>query len=494
MRDHFLSRDRYISKKPIFLESFEKRKMAAMLLMAFVITLTYEILRPIKTALIVTAAESGATIIPYLRTWVVLPSSILMSVFLSKLSRSFPRNQVFCFFLFFFLIFFLVFATVLYPYQETFEAKNFSEFLSSQSILKIKELLFIVRYWHLSLFYTFSELWATIILFILFWGYVNEITPMDDAKKIYGTLILAGNSSAILAGVLSQLFSSSSFHFFVPFGKDAWHKTVYMTLIFVLAIGTSLFFIFAYLNNLADHKTVKSNIKHGRNIKSLYKSFYLVLLALIVIPYNISYSLTEVLWTSKLHQLYPDPTQMSAYIGKVSSLTGVFSILFALFVYRQVIQQFGWTITALITPFIWLVTGAAFLLSIIFEENFFYQICISFLGLSPLAFIVLIGAVQLSLGKASEYSLFDQTKEMAFIPLSPMEQRTGKVWIEGVVTRIGKLSGGLIYQILLSVSYRENLVVCILCIFLVVVFSWIISVRALGNHIDGNSSHTTKLM
>lgn len=472
-----------IFKNTNFFESYgdEKNKVITMLIMAFLITFIYELLRPIKTALIVTAEGSSAEIIPYLRMWVVFPSSILITGIFLKLSNHFSRSKTFYIILSSFLVFFLIFTILFYPYQKTFELGNFAEFLSSKSILKTTELLLIVKYWHLSFFFVFSELWATVVLSILFWGYVNEITPMKSAKKLYGILLLVGNSSVIFSGLLGQLFSSSIFSSFIPFGANAWDKTVYGTLTFVFIMGVSIIFIFAYLDSMVKQKNLTRESKIKIDIIKIFKSHHIMYITFIVIAYNISFNMIEVLWTSKLHQIYSDPTQISAYISRTVSLTGIFSTLFALFVCKQAIQRFGWTTTALITPSICLVMGLAFLLGILLEENFFYQMLISFLDLTPLAFIVLIGAIQISLGKASKYTLFDQTKEMAFIPLSPGEQRTGKVWIEGIVTWAGKLGAALIYQLFLI--FGENLALGILYVFLTLLLIWIISVRMLGKAI-----------
>jgi AAA family ATP:ADP antiporter len=198
---------------------------------------------------------------------------------------------------------------------------------------------------------------------------------------------------------------------------------------------------------------------------------------------------------NKLHQSYPNPLQFSLYISRVTSITGVFSVLLALFVCRQAIQQFGWTATALITPFIWLITGLAFLFGILMEDNFLYQNFVAFLDLTPIAFTVLVGATQLSLGRASKYTLFDQTKEMAFIPLDPSEQRTGKVWIEGIVTWVGKLGAALIYQLFLVLCLEACLVSYVLFIFIALLLIWIICVRQLGRNIkvgDRSTSLTEK--
>ncbi len=458
----------------------ERNKVIAMLIMAFLITFVYEILRPIKTALILTADGSSAKIIPYLRMWLVLPSSFLMTWFISKLSSRFKRNQIFYIVLSLFLVLLFFFTTVLYPYQKILELECFTEFLSSKSILTMKEPLLIIKYWPRSLFFVLAELWVTAILSILFWGYVNEVTSLSDAKKLYAILLFVGNSAVIFSGLLGQLFSSSFFHSFIPSRALPWDKTVYGTLTFVLILGLCIIFIFSYLDSIVIQKRQISESKIKFEITKVFKSSQLIFLTFIVIAYNISYNLIEVLWTSKLHECYYDPTQLNSYINRVTFLTGIFSALLALLVCRPAIQKFGWTITALITPIIWLITGLGFLISILSQNFFLYQMLAAFLDFTPLAFTVFIGATQISLGRASKYTLFDQTKEMVFIPLGPSEQRTGKAWIEGIITWVGKLGAALIYQLFLLLFLEANLVSYILYTFLGLLSIWIISIHKLS--------------
>jgi len=49
---------------------------------------------------------------------------------------------------------------------------------------------FVSMYKHLSLtvFYVFAELWSTVILSVLFWGFANEITSLHEARRFYSVL------------------------------------------------------------------------------------------------------------------------------------------------------------------------------------------------------------------------------------------------------------------------------------------------------------------
>ena len=70
-------------------------------------------------------------------------------------------------------------------------------------------------------------------------------------------------------------------------------------------------------------------------------------------------------------------------------------------------------------------------------------------GTTPLAIAVFFGAAQVCTSKACKYSIFDSTKEMAFIPLGHECKLKGKAAIDGVGSRFGKSGGSMIHQGLL---------------------------------------------
>ena len=96
--------------------------------------------------------------------------------------------------------------------------------------------------------------------------------------------------------------------------------------------------------------------------------------------------------------------------------------------------------------------------------------------------------------RACKYTLFDATKEMAFIPLSKESKLKGKTAIDGVGSRIGKSGGSVAHQgLLLIFSTVAASTPYIACIFLVVIFVWIIAIFSLGKQFDELAAHNAKL-
>lgn len=89
--------------------------------------------------------------------------------------------------------------------------------------------------------------------------------------------------------------------------------------------------------------------------------------------------------------------------------------------------------------------------------------------------------MQNCLARASKYTFFDATKEMAFIPLSKESKLKGKAAIDGVGSRLGKSGGSVVHQGLLvifgTVASSTSIVAGILFL---VIGGWIIAVRSLG--------------
>jgi AAA family ATP:ADP antiporter len=120
----------------------------------------------------------------------------------------------------------------------------------------------------------------------------------------------------------------------------------------------------------------------------------------------------------------------------------------SLFVSGNVIRALGWTKSALIAPIMTLVTGALFFAALLLPKDMIIEICAA-IGTSPLVLAVFLGSLQNTLLRGTKYSLVDQTKELAYIPLSQESKIKGKPAIDGLGSRLGKSGGSLMYQFLL---------------------------------------------
>jgi ATP/ADP translocase len=211
----------------------------------------------------------------------------------------------------------------------------------------------------------------------------------------------------------------------------------------------------------------------------LARSPYIGCLAILVIGYGIAINLVEVTWKSQLKLQYPNGNEYNAFMGKFSTITGITTILMMLFVGGNVIRRFGWGIGALITPVVLLVTGVGFFSFVIFRDSL--SGFISMLGTTPLMLAVLFGMAQNIMSKSAKYSLFDPTKEMAYIPLDQESKVKGKAAIDVVGARLGKSSGSLIQQVLI-VSFGSLAAVTPIIggILFFIIGAWIFAARSLN--------------
>jgi AAA family ATP:ADP antiporter len=108
---------------------------------------------------------------------------------------------------------------------------------------------------------------------------------------------------------------------------------------------------------------------------------------------------------------------------------------------------------------------------------------------------VIIGWAQNVLTKGAKYSLFDPTKEMAYIPLSDNLKTQGKAAVDGVGGRLGKSGGGIIQQVLLIsiVGSTQITIAPYIGFFLItIVLFWLFSVIGLNNEFQKISHENVK--
>ena len=63
------------------------------------------------------------------------------------------------------------------------------------------------RYWSFSLFYLMAEMWGSVVVSLLFWGFANTVTTVDEAKKYYPLFGMGANIVLIFSGQYVRLVS-----------------------------------------------------------------------------------------------------------------------------------------------------------------------------------------------------------------------------------------------------------------------------------------------
>lgn len=312
----------------------ERKKILPLTLMFFCMLFNYTILRDTKDVLVVTAPQSGAwclflceivsigvnnhrpdlpslisspthpnptpgaEVIPFLKTYVNLPAALLITILYSKLCNIMPMSKVFYTLVTPFLAFFAAFAFAIYPNRDLLHPNALADHLQTVLPSSFKALISIFRNWTYALFYTMAELWGSVVVSLLFWGFANEVTTVPEAKKYYPLFGLGANVALIFSGQYVRFVSSVRKG--LPDGVDKWGVSLKLLMGAVVALGTVMVGAYTHMqrNVLTDpacysaEKQKKASKKSATSMslkesaQYLFKSKYIRDLATLVIAYG----------------------------------------------------------------------------------------------------------------------------------------------------------------------------------------------------------------
>lgn len=470
---------------------YELKKFIPMLLIFFFITFDYNVLRCIKDTLVITAKDSGAEVIPFIKVWAMFPLSVALTWIFIRLTNRFDRDHVLLIMLGGFLLFFFLFAFLFYPRRESMHLHSLAQTLASFLPVGCKGLIAMVHYWSFTLFYAMAELWSNIILSLLVWGFANQVTQLEEAKRFYGLFGIGINASGIAAGQLSIYATTLSQKAPVHIANlDNWGSTLIYLLSMVVVAGAIAIGLFVWLSaslkkqaplgpSVASTKKPKVKLSLRENIRFLFSSRYMLHIVVIIVAYNIIINLVEVLWKHEVKELYPDPQAYNIYMNRVTTWIGFIATFASFFISGNALRYFGWTATAMITPLILFVTSVGFFGCFFLKDS--PGIVAALTGFSPLVLVVFFGTLQNCLSRAAKYTVFDATKETAFIPLSQEDKIKGKAAVDGICNRLGKSGGSVIYQFLLiTFSTLAASAPYVAFVLFSIIAVWMMAVRGLG--------------
>ncbi|KAJ4915880.1 hypothetical protein Rs2_01430 [Raphanus sativus] len=426
------------------------KKIVPLGLMFFCILFNYTILRDTKDVLVVTAKGSSAEIIPFLKTWVNLPMAIGFMLLYTKLSNVLSKKALFYTVIVPFIAYFGAFGFVMYPLSNLIHPEALADKLLATLGPRFMGPLAIMRIWSFCLFYVMAELWGSVVVSVLFWGFANQITTVDEAKKFYPLFGLGANVALIFSGRTVKYFSNMRKN--LGPGVDGWAVSLKAMMSIVVGMGLAICFLYWWVNRYvplptrSKKKKAKPQMGTMESLKFLVSSPYIRDLATLVVAYGISINLVEVTWKSKLKAQFPSPNEYSAFMGDFSTCTGIATFTMML-LSQYVFDKYGWGVAAKITPTVLLLTGVAFFSLILFGGPF--APLVAKLGMTPLLAAVYVGALQNIFSKSAKYSLFDPCKEMAYIPLDEDTKVKGKAAIDVVCNPLGKSGGALIQQFMI---------------------------------------------
>lgn len=469
------------------IEWHENKKFLPMAGMMFFILFNYSMLRSVKDGFVV--SEIGPEAIGFLKTYVVLPSAIIAMIAYAKLCNVLSQQNVFYAVTGFFVGYLVFFTFVLYPNPGLLHPSRETIDALCEQYPNFKWFLRIIGSWGLATFYAIAELWGSMMLSLLFWQFANQITKTEEAKRFYSMFGLLGNFSLPLAGFVL-------IHFL---GNTVSEGLTFLPVLYIsIANGIMVMFLYRWINvnvltdpRLYDPSGAKSGKKKkaklslGESFKLIFSSKYLGMIAILVLAYGISVNLIEGIWKAKIKELYPTKEAYTAYMGLFQAWQGVGAIIFMI-MGSNILRQVSWKTAAMLTPIMMMVTGAAFFGFILFNNELLPYIALV-TAVQPLVLAVTIGTIQNVLSKATKYSLFDSTKEMAYIPLDDELKTKGKAAVDVVGGRFGKSGGGIIqstFFILLPTFSFEQALPFFASVCMFIICCWLYGVVSLSKEYE----------
>ena len=471
----------------------EEKQFFQMALLMFSMLLCQNIIRNIKDSWIVTII--GAQSISFIKLWLEVPAGALFVFFYTKLCNKANLFWVFRWVILFFIAYFLLFLLVLMPNMQAMQMEQETVNSLVQSFPHAKWFILLASQWIIVSFYVMGETLPIILFPILFWQIANNTSSIEQSQRFYPSLSFFGQSNLLALSFLIQYFRSDNavINFLIKYMPFLNYTNNLMTKISCLI----LIVIFLFCVCLLLHKLIDNDIRNGANqnyytplklnikdtLKLAFSSSYTLRIVCIVLCYSLTINLLEILALEKINLYYLSDTQdVMQFHAKVSGYIGAATLIFALFG-SHIIAISGWLFAASLTPIIILITGLTFFTGVIFEEHWAYKFKTFYQNKSFLALILVLYAIYAVLCKGVKYSLFDATKEMAYVPLSIELKTKGKAALETFSIKLAKIIGSSVQSIVFIIMPNatcSDAKYLLLVLFVLCCSFWVSNVRKIN--------------
>ena len=439
----------------------------------FLCIINFDILRNLKESLLLT--RLGAEAIPFVKLWVVMPAAMFFLVTYSFLANRLSKRLLFIVSLLPFLIWMPLFSQLLYPNLDHLAPAALCQFLISFLPDNLQLLSHLIYYWPLTLLFAVAELWSSAVLCILFWTTVNDVYSPESATRNYPLITLLGNSASIVSGPMII--------FCAQWNKQSsdWQDNLWMLTLVYLACGLGMILLYEQCRNRQPpakpdhtHHQTATRLSLHESFSYLIRCPYLACITVMMVAYCIASNTIDVAWKSQLVRLYSTEAAYSTFMGKLTLLNGIGCVVFALL--GPLLLKRSWQTAAMITPVLMGLTAVPFF--------FMASGQVSDLAGLPLGLLnsaVLFGMCNSVISRSGKYTLFDATKEMAFVPLNNEQKFKGKAAIELIASRLGKSSSAFLQQLMVLLFGSLTLAMPWLAAqYMLATLLWLVALNSLG--------------
>jgi len=508
--------------------------------LGFFIILAYSILRVSKDALIISAG--GAEMLPLLKLLGVLPATILVSGLWDSSKKKFKQNAplaalaIFC-------VFFLVFVLAM-PHLNLIHSFSFAASFMPAGISKM------LQFWMYSLFYIASEMWAVVMIEGVTKSLQNQILNKEQQKRMISSaamfqsfgLIAAGYITTSVFGIASlslnaqirilifafvacAIIIGALYKFANPdetkgtVVKDTEKNTTDES---INAIAKDLKEIGAACHSIndsnkklifnaeditinynmnteiKDHVHLQSKIcfaagddSYWGPIRSIFRYSTLRSVASVIMTYNISVVIFEVIWKNQVKIFCNSQAALTygQFMGAFNMWTGIATI--ALCIMGPVISRIPPRIRNQITPIILLSLSIVFF-GLLIAPTFMANLCPYLFATSlenHLAQIAYCGLILNATVKSSKYCTVDYGNTEFWGNTAKAITDSFQSNINTKFGKIGKAVGSsIILVLIIAVGSIANATLIIPLVLALTIITWMTSANGMSAHVEANTA------
>jgi len=267
-------------------------------------------------------------------------------------------------------------------------------------------------------FYLFGDLWSTVWV-TTFWAYLNELTRIEQSKRLYGMIGAGG----VIGGFLANL---AVWQFVEEQGTATILAACAVITVIVGLIMLRLEVLVRRPNAAigredSDLMKIEERVEGNRNpvidgARLVFASRYLLAIAMIMFLYEITSQILDYQYSSAAEVAVEGSGATQAFFAQIGTIVGVVSVIVQVFLVSFVIRKFGLKTALLVLPLAMAIASGLYLATPIL-------ITAAFLTISDNAF---------------NYSMNQTARETLFEPTSDDVVYKARAFINMFVQRLGK--------------------------------------------------------
>lgn len=261
-------------------------------------------------------------------------------------------------------------------------------------------------------FYVFVDI-VGVVLVEQFWCLTNSIYTTDEGKSWYGLIGTGGLVGGALSGALAnRLITATSL--------TTPDLLLVADVIVAMILGLTWFMnkcgVYCEAENPAAHAQI------GAGLSAILRNRYLVLIASLLLMAQVASQFVEYQFLNTVEEWYPERDARTAYLGGFFSVLSIISIGINLAITPVIHKKLGAIAGLLVQP----------LLMGIFSMLYMFQ-----------GTLLLSAATKVS-DRGLSYSISRASKELLYVPISPVVIYRAKAWIDMFGYRLFKVFGSFV--------------------------------------------------